>query len=200
MTNLRHLRQRLWLWIVVRLGTRDCGPGQLLRLWLTIGGVWIVATVGAAVDGVCKEHPPSTLFVGICVLGLVPGIVVSAMAIADLCLPRVIEGRVTDCRLLCVKRVTGSTIQRYGYRITIVDGAGRETIVRGPAPSRLDCYPERTMRFISAAHRSEYPDGDAVRAEIGRCLRWLFQLEPIAASTPSPAIEQAAGSPADPAA
>jgi hypothetical protein len=146
------------------------------------GIVWII--IGAfAIASTFRGDPGSVLILVICLLGLVTSIVFCGMAISDLRSPRTIEGRVTECRLLCVKGVSGRNSDRWGYRITIADDNGNETIFRGPEDI-YHVYPPQTADFVHFARQSRYPDGDIVCAKVGMRLRWLYEIEPIGFSTP----------------
>jgi hypothetical protein len=182
--NTKHRKQRLWLWFVVRLGTRDCSPKQFRRFWIIFGSLWALGVVLGAL-AVYRGDPDSGLFLAICLLMLVVSVVCCGMAVADLRSPRIIQGRVTDCRSL---RIKGSSAQgglRYGLRITIADDAEQETIFRGPDGPGIGIYSHETIMFLAAAAaKSEFPHGDIVRAKVGMRLRWLFEIEPIGFSDP----------------
>lgn len=181
--NTEHRKQRLWLWFVIRLGTRDCSPKQFRRFWAIFGSLWVLGVVFGALTAY-RGDPDSALFLVICLFMLMVSVVCCGMAIADLRSPRIVQGRVTDCRFLPVKGVSARGSLRYGHRITIADDTGQETIFRGPDPSHLGEYSGKTVMFIAAAGQSQFPDGDVVRAKVGMRLRWLFEIEPIGFSTP----------------
>lgn len=182
--NTEHRKQRLWLWFVIRLGSRDCSPRQFRRFWSIFGSLWVLGVVFGAF-GMYRGDPDSELFLAICLLMLMVSVVCCGMAVADLRSPRVVQGRVTDCRLLRIKGGSARGGLRYGHRITIADDSGQETIFRGPDPDALgEIYSGKTLMFIVAATDSKFPNGDIVRAKVGMRLRWLFEIEHIGFSDP----------------
>ena len=170
--NTRHLRQRLWLWLLVRVGTRDCSPRQLFRFWLLLGIGWLGGSVfglWTVFDGV----PASGLFLAIMLFMVTVSIVLGGMALADLRSPRTVEGRVTGCQHLRIRGTDGTDpARRYGDRITIEDRDGVERIFRASDEGRY--------------HISE---GDTVRARVGMRLRWIYDIEVLETTQEQPASQ-----------
>lgn len=157
--NTEHRKQRLWLWFVIRLGSRDCSPTQFRRFWSVFGSLGVLGVVFGA-SGMYRGDPDSELFLAICLLMLMVSVVCCGMAVADLRSPRVVQGRVTGCRSLSVKGVRARGSLRYGYRVTIADDMGRETIFRGPESGMLGkTYSGETLALRDRADRIQHTAG-----------------------------------------
>jgi hypothetical protein len=158
--NTTHLRQRLFLWLIVHLGIRDCSPRQLLRFWWIGGGTVALGPGTIGVLSTARGDPLAWLFLAIVVGILVVGIVVGGAAAADLRSPVTIEGRVTAFRRLMVKGIEAHNSDRYQYRVTLDEGTGDERIFRAADETNLSLS-----------------EGDAVRARVGMRLRWIYDIE-----------------------
>jgi hypothetical protein len=157
--NTALLRQRLWLWVLVHVGIRDCSPRQLLRYWRLVG---ILALVPGAIGvlGVVDGDDLAWLFVTIMVLLIVMSIVIIRAAAADLRSPLTIEGRVTGFQRLWIKGMNGNGSKRWQYRVALDEGTGSERLFRAADESNLSLS-----------------EGDLVRARVGARLRWIYHVE-----------------------
>ncbi len=181
--NTKHLKQRLWLWLLIHLGAADCSPRQFFWTWTAPGFFGIFGLVGDVVDPF-HTNPGTVRYLPFFVFLILVSTVFCGMPVFDLRRPRTVEGRMVGCEWRLVKG-GGPFPKRYGYRITIADDTGNETIFRGPEVSGLRKYYSRpVIDFLISAEKSKYPDGDIVRAKVGMRLRWLFEIEPIGFTTP----------------
>ena len=155
--NTELLRQRLWLWVLVHIGIRDCSPRQLLTLWRLVCPLAVFFTA-FGVLGMVDGDDLAWLFVAIMVLLVAMSIVIIRAAAADLRSHVVIEGRVTRFQRLWIKG--RQTTKRYQYRVTLDEGAEGERLFRAPNELHL-----------------KLSEGDTVRMRVGVRLRWIYHVE-----------------------
>lgn len=157
--NTTHLRQRLWLWVIVHVGIRDCSPRQLLKYWRFLGA-FVLAAFAFGVWGLVDGDELAWLFTLITGLGVVAGIVIIRAASADMRSPVTIEARVTGFKRLWIKGQQAHNSKRYQYRVTLDDGTGNERVFRAADETHLTL-----------------DEGDLVRAQVAPRLRWIYDIE-----------------------
>lgn len=157
--NKDMLRQRFFLWVIVKMGTQECTPRQYFNFWRMMGaGSFCLGVIGLI--GVLGKAEGFGWLIAISLVVLVTSVVLGRMAGADLKRHYEINGRVTDCKRLWIKGIDTHGSRRDEYRITIADDDGNERIYRAPLKDR-----------------NNLSEGDLVRARVGMHLRWIFDIE-----------------------
>jgi hypothetical protein len=167
--------ERLWLWLVVNIGTRQSSPRQFFRFWRLMSIGWLFGSaVGLWI--LIRGDPKSGVFLTIMLIFSGISIACCSIAAADLRTPRVIEGRVTGMKTVDGKglRTDAAAHSRryteehgyYSHRVTIAEENGEAHTFRATVNTLLDVS-----------------EGDTVRARVGMRLRWIYKIAVIESSS-----------------